>query len=81
MFFLRSRCEVCKAFTPEWHKVGEEISDDKKRIQVADFDCNANKKACDDLWVELYPTFMVIDNGELMIKVKPFLGQLTSFFR
>jgi hypothetical protein len=62
--FLDFRCEVCKAFTPEWAKVGQEISDDKKKIQVADFDCHKNKKSCDELWVESYPTFMWIDEGE-----------------
>lgn len=66
MFFFR--CEICKAFTPEFVKVGEAITDVEKGIQVADFDCHFNKKICDDLWIDVYPYYMVIADGEIDVR-------------
>lgn len=71
---------MCKAFTPVWFEVGQVISDDKAKVQVADFDCHLNKKSCDELWVESYPTFMWIDEGEKDFILKPTLTEQKERF-
>lgn len=57
------RCPDCEEFTTSWERVADELKDN---VTVADLDCASYNKACKAFVVKNFPTFVWIEDGEIV---------------
>lgn len=79
---------MCKGMFNIWRNLGRHYANDS-RVLIAEMDCEfgANEDICDKLEVELYPTYILFNNGKIGKEYvaektkKQFIGYVEKFIK